>query len=212
MKKSNVILAAVTALTMVSCSEVPEDVKSRTEERNSILEAAEHSEHTGEIKYIPLSEMRADIDHALKEQYTNFILRDGINVRLPDKLTVCEFVMTSDFVKEYDKIRKIFFDDSEVEGLKVTDSLITRNEEKLGEDAKIKTTGISDVERHVHCVVGDNGTTVMIKGAVLGDGQIFISEPTYKIYRVDRGDDLSDKYVIGHREVTVKEAVDAISR
>lgn len=211
MKKANTFLAAVMALTMVGCNEVPEDVKSRTEERNSILEAAEHKAHTGEIKYIPLSEMKDDIDCALKDKYTNFVLRDGINVRLPDKLTVCEFVMTSDYVKEYDRIRKIFFDDAETEGLSPHESYISRNQD-LGDGAKIKTTGISDFERHVHCIVWDNGTTVMIKGALLGDGEIFISEPTYKIYRVDRGDDLSDKYVIGHREVTVKEAVDAAQK
>lgn len=211
MKKTNTILAAVMALTMVGCNEVPEDVKSRTEERNSILETAENKERTGEIRYIPLSEMRADIDAALKEKYTNFTLRDGINVRLPDKLTVCEFVQTSDWLKEYDRIRKVFLDDTEVEGLTVTNSDFTRDQE-LGDDAKIRMTGVSDPDKKVHFVVWDNGTVVMAKGDVVGNGQLFLSEPTYKIYRVDRGDDLSDKYVLGHREYSVKEAVEAAQK
>ena len=112
--KKGIILTAVMALIMTACNDVPEDVKSRTEGRDSVIEAAQNRAHTGEIQYIPLSQMQADIDVALKDKYSNLTLRDGIEVALPDKLTECEFVQISDFLTNYDNVSGAMLDPSEI--------------------------------------------------------------------------------------------------
>ena len=54
------------ALTISGCSEVPEDVRSRTEAKNqAISEAEKHlEERTGEIRYISPDELEEDVKAA----------------------------------------------------------------------------------------------------------------------------------------------------
>ena len=90
MKKVFIILGAIIILT--SCNEIPENVIAKGKQYYNA------EEHKGIISYIPYEEMKDDIDIALKKKYSNFTLRNGISIQLPDKLIECDFIQTKDFL------------------------------------------------------------------------------------------------------------------
>ena len=209
MKKTVIFFSIAAALVMAGCNDVPDDVKSRTEERESIIGTAENSAHTGEIRYISLDEMKTDIDAALNDKYSNFTLRDGIQVRLPDKLTECEFIQRSNAVSDlYEKVQDGFFTQDELYGVKPYDSpcLIDKS---LGEAAAVNIRGFRDDEKGLHFFVWDNGFMCMMKPAMIGQGTD--GGKTVRLYRTEY-DDLTDKYLLGDKEYSVKEAVDSAQK
>jgi hypothetical protein len=93
MKKTNLLLAAVLALTISGCSEVPEDVRSRTEAKNqAISEAEKHlEERTGEIRYISPDELEDDIKAALGQSYANYTVDPSVKISVPKEIVKCDF-------------------------------------------------------------------------------------------------------------------------
>ena len=195
--KRIILLAAVM---LVSCSDIPEEVISRTDDRNQSISEA----HTGELEYIPLSEMQADVEKALSEKYTNFTLRDGIKVRLPDALRKCDFVQVSGYISKAQSILENFIDQSNREGVSLTTESFVQDP-GLGESSAITVSGFRDEKKREQLVVWDNGFINMFSGELflLPDHRA----ETVKIYYTDRNDDLSDSYRLGQSDLTVKEAV-----
>ena len=203
--KKSIILTAVMALIMTACNDVPEDVKLRTEGRESVIEAAQNRAHTGEIRYIPLSQMQADIDVALKDKYSNLTLRDGIEVALPDKLTECEFVQISDFLTNYDNVSAAMLDPSESADEDIL-SMPMIQSDKLPNGAPVNIKGFRDEDKQIHFINWENGFICLIRPAMFENGTV--QGNTVKTYRLSWGEGLSDKYLIGSREYTMQEAFD----
>ena len=200
MKLIKKITAAVIALAMVGCNDVPEDVKSRAEEQwKPIAE-----EHKDMLQHIPYSDMQADVDKALKDSYSNFTLRSGIKVSLPDVLRQCDFVQVKDYSSNAEKILEAFTDGSDRQGVTIE----TYHQEASPGIPGTATVcrGFRDEEGRKQFIVWDNGFVSMFRGKLF---DITDTNPeTVKIYHIDRGDDLSDSYKLDKETVTVKDAVD----
>lgn len=194
------LLSSLCVMFMTACNEVPEDVRSRTEQSRELSE-----KHTGEIKYIPVDEMKDDIEKAFNDTYSNFTLRKGINVRLPDSFTECEFTQTEGFLSNTEKALDTFFDENEIEGIELQNGRFPEDA-RNGSLAKV----FRDDDKELHFSAWDNGFLCVMRSSLFA--QMTNGGKTVRIYHVDRGDDLSDKYLLGDKEYTVKEAVDAAQK
>lgn len=191
------LLSSLCVMFMTACNEVPEDVRSRTEQSRELSE-----KHTGEIKYIPVDEMKDDIEKAFNDTYSNFKLRKGIEVRLPERFTECEFTQTEGFLSNTEKALDTFFDENEIEGIELQNGRFPEDGKK---GSLIKA--FRDDDKELHFCDWDNGFLCVMRGELFT--QMTLGGKTVKIYHVDRGEDLSDKYLLGDKEYSVKEAVDA---
>ena len=205
--KKKIIIAAISLVMLVGCNEVPEDVRSRTEEREEAKSAAraEASDSSGELGYISLSDLRNDIDKALSVKYSNFILADGLKVDLPAEYSICDFKQADDFEKKADILAGRFFTEDELEG--ETISLLNEPATDGENDPNmIYARGFRDNDKKLHCFVWDSGFSLLMKPYFFDD--LGTDSTFFKLYHVDRGDDLSDKYKLADGEMTVKEASD----
>lgn len=198
MKKT--ISAILAAVMLTACAEVPDNVASKNEERQS---SSSVREHPAEPESIPFSELRADVDKALAETYSNYDLAGGITVDLPEKLIKCDFVQADNYTDRAGELMDRLFDSSLTEGLtpeKTTEQLYT--------EAYMNTSaGFRNEERQLHYCLWDNGFLCFMKPLLFND--MIEDGETLKIYHADRGDDLSDSYQLGDRQVQVSEAVAA---
>ena len=211
--KKKIIIAAISLVMLVGCNEVPEDVRSREEERQGVISHAEMSEHPTEAKLISTNELQADVENALSGKYRNFILSDNIKVELPEEYAECSFTQAADFDSNAEALAEKFFSSDEmskVELKKVSEpAVIASDDPEYNADDNpniINCRSYRDEEQKLHISVWDNGFCCLIKPSffdTLGaDGKF------YKLYHVDRSDDLSDTYLLGEKEVSVKEAAD----
>lgn len=211
------LLVLTAALFLVSCNEVPEDVRSREEERQGVISQAEMSEHPTEAKLISTNELQADVENALSGKYRNFILADGIKVELPTEYAQCSFTQVTDFDSNAEALAEKFFSSDEISKIelkKVSEPAVIASDDpeyNADDDPNIiNCRSYRDEEQKLHISVWDNGFCCLIKPSffdTLGADGIF-----YKLYHVDRSDDLSDTYTLGDKEVSVKEAADSAQK
>lgn len=199
MKKTRLILALVMALAAVGCSEVPEDVKSRTEANNAALsEAQNHSDRTGEVKFNSTDELQADTEKALKEKYSNFIVSDKISINIPSEITKCDFKQVSNYCVNAEKLVGPFFDESLLDGEKPVSMPYdyTKN-------YTIDTYGFRNIDKKIHFFVWNNGFICFMKPPLFEEQTDGGSQQA--IYHIDRNDDLSGSYLLADKEVPVAE-------
>ena len=218
MKRITAILAAaLIAAAMAGCNEVPEDVRSRREGWQSAIDQAGGSEYPTEADLISADELQSDIQNALSDKYRNFILSDNIKVELPEEFAECSFTQVTDFDSNAEALAERFFSADEmsnVELKKVSEpAAAASNDPEYNADDDpniINCRSYRDEEQKLHISVWDNGFFCLMKPSffdTLGaDGKF------YKLYHVDRSDDLSDTYTLGDKEVSVKEAADSAQK
>lgn len=134
-------------LCFVSCSDVPEDVKSRAEQRE---ETKRMTIRDGDIKYIPLSEMQAYADKAIGEKYSNFTIRKGLKVTLPEKLIECDFVQESGYIANAEEIRDIFFTKDEIKDTELEYSTLSPYNPDAPESKGSEVCGFRSEEKKLH--------------------------------------------------------------
>ena len=218
MKRITAILAAaLIAAAMAGCNEVPEDVRSRREGWQSAIDQAGGSEYPTEADLISADELQSDIQNALSDKYRNFILSDNIKVELPEEFAECSFTQVTDFDSNAEALAERFFSADEmsnVELKKVSEPAAAASDDPEHNADEypniINCRSYRDEEQKLHISVWDNGFFCLMKPSffdTLGaDGKF------YKLYHVDRSDDLSDTYTLGDKEVSVKEAADSAQK
>ena len=180
-----------------SCADIPSNVISRTEERQALISAAQNeSAGDNEIKTIPIGDLKKDADEALRASYSNIKIDKEIPVSFPDRIFICDFRQADDYIPKYETVSKAILREPDV-------SLITPVESV---ENGVRTVLYRDEEKQLHFCLSDAGFLTFIKpdafSAPYGEGDLV------KIYHIDRGDDLSDTYILNGRSVSVREAVD----
>ena len=208
MKKAGIILAAVMALTISGCSEVPEDVKSRTEAKNqAISEAEKHlEERTGEIQYISPDELEEDVKAALGQSYANFSIDPSVKVSVPKEIVKCDFKQRGDYLIAPETVFERIFGHDTAAKYDLSENTLKGGMGKYTSLAK----GVRVNEEKIHFVNWQNGFLCFIRNDLFT-----IMDDTGQrtaLYRVDRGDELSDKYLLGDKEISVADAVDTAQR
>jgi len=205
-KAKSVFISFIAMVVLSSCTEVPEDVKSRTEAKNAALsEAQNHSDRTGEVKFISTDELQVDTEKALKEKYSNFIVSDKISINIPSEITKCDFKQVSNYCVNAEKLVDQFFDESLLDGEKPVSMPYdyTKN-------YTIDTYGFRNIDKKIHFFVWNNGFICFMKPPLFEEQTEGGSQQA--IYHIDRNDDLSGSYLLGDKEVSVAEAVSAAQK
>ena len=203
--KRAVLVLGLFILMLTSCNDVPEDVKSRAEEREKAKSAAQNKISEAKIEHISPSDMEVDIKKALSESYSNLILADSIKVELPSEYTLCDFTQADGMDANAQKLADRFFTKDELDG----ETIAILNEPATdGDDDPnmIYAKGFRDETKQLHCFSWDNGFCCLMKHSFFVD--MGTDWKLCKLYHVDRGDDLSDKYQLEDGEMSVKEAVE----
>lgn len=192
---------------LVSCAEAPDEVKSRTEQRNEMISEAE--KHNDELEFIPVSELAADAEKALAGKYSNFRLRDGLTVELNDEYYRCDFKHRENYSQNGERLAKLFFTEEELSKVKVetiTERLTGALDENGNPDPNIITaSGFRDEDEKLHFFAVDNGQTVFMKPQFF---ETFGIAPVIARYDLDIDKDLSDSYTLGGKEITAAEAAE----
>lgn len=198
-KISSLISLLGAVVMLVSCSDTPNDVKSRAEDHDQSISET----HSGDFNYITLSEMKDDAVKALSEKYANFKLRDGIKVRLPDILTQCDFIQVSGYTSNAQSVLEAFIGKEESKDIQLTTEPYIQDP-GLGDTSAITVSGFRDEQKRKQVVIWDNGFINMFSD------KLFLlpnhRAETVKIYYMDRNDDLSESYKIGNKKMTISEA------
>ena len=207
MKKAGIILAAVMALTISGCNEVPEDVRSRTEAKNqAISEAEKHlEERTGEIRYISPDELEDDIKAALGQSYANFTVDPSVKISVPKEIVKCDFKQRGDYFIDPETIYERIFGKNTAEKYIIKESSLQGGIGNYNSFA----TGIHSEEGKVHFSNWQNGFLCVIQNSFMTDAE---TGQRIALYHVDRGDDLSDKYLLGDEEISIEEGVTAAQK
>ena len=214
--RKHIMTLALAVLLLSSCADVPEDVKQREAERQNQQSAAAadgDGERSGDLDYIPTSELGADVEKALAGQYRNMIISDKIRFELPEDYVKLSFTQASDYDSNAEELARKFFTYEEFSKMtfeRTVEPVVTATNDPdfdLEDQPNLITSQTyRSEEDKLHCSVWDNGFCCMIKPALFdtmgGDGR-FVT-----IYHADRADDLSDSYQLGDGQVTVREAVD----
>lgn len=193
------IISLTAVIFLTSCAETPENVISKSEEKQNNHTAQSYD---NKPQSISVQDLKEDIDIALSAEYSNFDLSSGINVKLPESFTECDFIQVDGFSDRADEIAGRFFDSEILKSIE-----IKGYSDKLGDNYTNTSRGFRDESKQIHYFVWDNGFICFMKPLLFeeqADGGQCI-----KLYHVDRNDDLSDKYILGDKEVSVAEAVDA---
>ena len=197
-RKLMILLTCAVLISAVfsGCADAPENVRSSN---------AETELHSGELATIPVSELCADIDYALSETYSNFTLREGMKVEIPDTITLCDFKYPDGRTERAEELAVRFLGEDVVEKAEFSTEEATEGGSNYSWP---KSKGIYyNEELRVHFNVSDNGFIAFFKSVSFDSP--FINGPRKAIYRVDRGEDLSGSYDIGGETVTVQQAADA---
>ena len=208
MRIKYLVLSAV--LCLAACADVPDDVISRNNEREAQQNAAQtESKENEKIDFIDGEAVRADADEAIKMKLSNFTLRDGISVDLPKEFIHCDFVHMVDRSEEGKRLSELFFSEEELSKVNVekhSERLSDVVDDENRPDPNIITSsGFHSEEAGLHFYVWDNGFICYMKPQFIvnfGDGTVI------KEYNLDLGDDLSDKYTLSGKEVTVAAAAE----
>ncbi len=195
------IICITAAMTFASCADVPDNVRSKAEER----EAMESTAHEAGPELIRTDDLSEDIDKALAENYSNFKLASGIKVQIPEAFVECDFRQVDGFSEKADEIMGRFFPAEMTEGIKPE-----AFEDSFSENYVNISRGFRDEERQIHYFLWDNGFLCFMKPLLFNEQTA--GGKTVRIYHADRGDDLSDKYLLGDSEVSVKAAADAANK
>lgn len=205
--KRTILAISLAALLLAGCAEVPEDVKQREAERQDQQSAAAADgaeERSGKLRYIPVSELPADVEKALAMKLSNFTISERETVDLPEEYAEYDFVQADGMDKNAQTLAERFYSPEELS--KVT---LEKGEDSWDERTYIYQ-GFRSEEEKLHCFVWDDGFFCMLKPPFFdkmgSDGQF------RAIYHVDRNDDLSDKYLLGETEVTVAQAAEAAQK
>lgn len=185
-----VLLCLVILFVFCSCNDVSDNV-SRQENNSPSAEG---------FTYISPSELEGDVQKALEKGLTNFKLREGIQVELPEELTVCDFVYSTDYTKNADRVFKLFFDEQTLSAV----SIVREDKDFYGEPMTVHV-GFRDEASRIHCYVSDAGFVSLFRGDLFDS--FMDGGSRVKLYHADRGDDLSDSYELAGEPVTVAEAV-----
>lgn len=207
MKISTLLFAVIIAASMTSCNEVPEDVRSRTEAKNqAISEAKKHlEERTGEIRYISPDELDDDIKAALGQSYANFTVDPSVKISVPKEIVKCDFIQISGFNSKAEKLAE------KILGKKSDARIMPDKDEPIEiQDHVFKTRLYTNEEEKVHFCTWDNGFFCFMRSILFNE--MLNNGQRTAIYHVDRGDDLSDRYMLGGKEITVRDAVDTVQK
>lgn len=192
-------ISAMFAVNVCACAPVPKEVQ---EEMNSYnVENNKEVTVDSSFKYIDVSEIESNAKIALEKQYKQFELANGISVNSPSEINTMKFRYLGNFESNYKKALSMFFTEQEIEA----------------QDIKLSTdqTG-SDLysfwneEDKMYGCVGDNGFIAMLKPNIF-DISFSCNGRNVRIYHIDRGDDLSDLYMLDNGEYSVGEAVDHVN-
>lgn len=207
-----ILFSAVLMLT--ACSSVPANLVSEED-------ATAKEDTPAELAYISPEEMSADIETALSRSYSNFVLREGIKVELPEEYILCDFTFASGRTANAEETAKRYFDEETLERVKpeytgsqplvFNETVVDENgetEERTTESAYSRPAayGFHSEEERAHFYLLDNGFLCFFKPELFDD--FFNGGERMGIYHVDRGDDLSDAYQLSDGEMSVQQAAD----
>lgn len=197
MKLKILMLSLFSAIFLAACAETPDTVISKAEKKQN-----NHTAQSYDTKpqSISIDDLQEDIDHALSAEYANFDLSDDIDVEIPEAFVECDFVQVDGFSDRADEIAGRFFDSEILKSVR-----IEGYSDKYSDNYTNTSRGFREESKQVHYFVWDNGFICFMKPVLFeeqSDGGQCI-----KLYHVDRNDDISDKYILGDKEVSVAEAV-----
>ena len=204
MKISTLLFAVIIAASMTSCNDVPEDVRSRTEAKNqAISEAEKHlEERTGEIRYISPDKLEDDIKAALGQSYANFTVDPSVKISVPKEIVKCDFKQTDGFDSNADKLCERIFGKGSISDIEESTHRSWNHE--------FNCCGFRNNEERKHLSIWNNGFLCFMKPLLFEE--MVNNGQRAAIYHVDRGDDLSAKYLLGEKEISVEDGVAAAQK
>lgn len=203
MKKTSFLVNILFAVAMVSCNEVPEDVKSRTEEARTDIYAE------AELEKISVNSLQTDTEAALQGNYSQFKLRDGIKVEIPSELYECSFVQAEGYEKKTNEVFSKLYDSDLLSKVKIEKSEWLENPNSSGTKYKTTIVGFRSEELKEHCFLHSSGFLCFIRPDAFDNQCLEICKA---IYFADRGDDLSDRYELNGGTVSIAEAINTAQK
>ena len=224
MKKTVLLLSAV--LMLSACADTPEDVKSRTEQRESVLSAAQSSEEgtkspesssAPELAKLPVSELAADAEQAISKKYSNFVFREGLKAEIPETLPVCDFEQVRYDLANAEKYAKRFFTEEQLSKETLEESSWTTLSSKFQgayPELVFRSMAFHDEDAGLHFCYNDNGFLCMMAPIGMDRTMNHTAAGVEAMIRPEQGDDLSYKCVLGEdtEPTTAAEAVETAEK
>ncbi len=155
-----------------------------------------------ELERVEVTDLREDINKALDKDYPQFEFREGLEVRLPDEYTVCDFRQVQGYEKTHREIFENVFDKALLDKVTMEEASYSDSDTSR---YSIPTLGFHDEERRVHGFLHGNGFFCFF----MPDSFDVIEEGDCEaVYFADRGDDLSTTYTVGGEQLSVQQAAD----
>lgn len=198
MKKIKLLLAITSfVFSLSSCAEVPQEVK---EDMQHYRTEQEQSEKEFSFELIPVSELSDNADKALKEKnYGQFELSDKIDFSCSQEIYSMSFSFVNDFQSEFDKCIELLYEGNAFNNGYTTES-----------DGDSEYVMLSDDNAKEYFYVSSEGFLAKLNPDVY-ELSFEYGNPRVKIYHAQRKDDLSDKYELDDKIISVQEAVDYIN-
>ena len=136
MKLKTLMLSLFSVLLLAACAETPENVISKSKEKQNNHTAQSYD---NKPQSISVQDLKEDIDIALSAEYSNFDLSSGINIKLPESFTECDFIQVDGFSDRADEIAGRFFDSEILKSIE-----IKGYSDKLGDNYTNTSRGFRD--------------------------------------------------------------------
>lgn len=190
----------ICAVILSSCASVPDNVRSRTEESRS-----EMLPQTG-LEFVDVSMVEDDIKSALKTNLSQFSIRSGLTVYLPDEYIEYDFIQAENYQEKFEEIAPAIFDDNLLSQIIVEDMPFI-DDISAGPSSTYTspTRGFRSDELESHLFVHSSGFLAFYRPSAFDVPE---EETTVVSYIADRGQELSDSYIIGEKPVTVSDAIE----